>query len=272
VVSIGSRLMTRRWIRWRAEGAQLRLFGPRPRRRDFLLRWRESANKPDHPLYRTAVPILIAVISAASSTAIGLAAKDAQVAAERRQEHLRDVARLQTREIEIAVSVAENEEIFARYKQHIEACQGLVDQSRGQLGLRDQLDVEAQQELALARSVRTHFMQLQDVGWGRCASGDGPTYKAGVLGLYEAEARQQAYKSKPDFQRLEHAESVTKARAELARDKTEKEVRISALLLLAVFLLTVGRLRRPSLRLFFLPIGLTTAVVGIALLAVEGLP
>jgi hypothetical protein len=140
--------------------------------------------------------------------------------------------------------------VFGRLQEHLLLARELRRQAENAGGEEAHaLDVQAQQEVALARAEQT-FLQ----GAGLNATGDLPTYAARL-------ARQQAIASDQDLERL-----VPKELAEDAKKvhlRSVKMIGLAAMFIVALFFLTLAEANRGGLRRGFVVVGAVVAVAAI---------
>jgi hypothetical protein len=145
--------------------------------------------------------------------------------------------------------------VFGRLQEHLLLARELRRQAANASGGRAAtLDVQAQQEVALARAEQT-FLQ----GAGLNATGDLPTYGVRL-------ARQQAIASDQDLERLVPRELA--ADAKRVHLRSVRMIGLAAMFIVALFFLTLAEANVGGMRRGFVVVG---AIIGVAAIVGGGL-
>jgi hypothetical protein len=207
--------------------------------------------------FRIRVAVLIALVSISGALVAWRASVSSINAAALDQEAEQQLLQQQQREAVLKGQVANDLIVFSRYQEHVKSWR-LLSKKAEQLrphnpALADSFDTQAQGELALARSFRSYF-QAGTPDFGN-ASGDVAYDPAFVLrNLLQSDPQLAVLHPDTTFEEAHHAHGVT---VDL--------VAIVALLIAAVFLLTLAQFAGVGIRLFFAGIGVVVAVTGLSL-------
>lgn len=210
--------------------------------------------------FRIVVPILIAVVSVLGAV-VAMRASQLSI----RASDLNETGLLQfvQREQELAAAEAAVDEdlrLLAQYQGHIRAWR-LLEEDAGRIRednpeLAEALELQAQGELALARSLRPFFQaQLPDFG-----------DREGVVEYDREEALRFLVEGNQRLQDLRPAETLERAREEHGR--TVNLVLTVALFIAALVFLTVAQFASRSIRGAFAVGGVVVALAGVVVFVV----
>lgn len=191
--------------------------------------------------------VLVATLGALMSYRAAIAEQESA-----RSEHLAAQQEIQ-RESALSTDnqlVDQDLRVFGRLQEHLLLARELRRQAANTGGAQGRsLDVQAQQEVALARAEQT-FLQ----GAGLNATGDLPTYGARL-------ARQQAIASDQDLERLVPRELA--ADAKKIHLRSVRMIGLAAMFIVALFFLTLAEANVGGLRRGFVVVGLVVGAVAV---------
>ena len=217
-------------------------------------------SSPEHPRdrFRIRVAALIAIVSIAGAVVAWRASVSSIHAAALDQEAEQQLLQQQQREALLKGQVANDLVVFARYQEHVRAWRLLAakadDVRKGDPDLANSFDTQAQGELALARTIRPYFQA------GTPDFGDA----SGAV-VYDPQfVLRNLVGSDPQLAVLHPEETFEEAHA--AHTKVVDLIAIVALLIAAVFLLTLAQFARRRIRMVFAGAGVLVALSGVVLL------
>jgi hypothetical protein len=216
----------------------------------------EAQTKTAGDPFRIRVAFLIAVVSMAGAFVTARASLLSVRASDLDQLSLQQLVQQQQLLADIEGEVAQDRRLFGRYQEHVLAWRLLekdAAEARGQLA--EDLEAQARERLALARSMRPFFSFRPDLG-----DDDGRVeYDPAFTRRHLVDTTVELGDLRPED---------TFATAQGLHVQIVRLIGVAALLIAALVFLTLAQLIRPAVRRTFAASGVVVFVVGVILFAV----